>query len=30
VGSTLTTKFGRREPWFDLEVPDRRGFSARS
>ena len=30
VGSTLTTKFGRREPWFDLEVPDGRGFPARS
>ncbi|MGB5400830.1 MAG: hypothetical protein WBO71_11490, partial [Thermoanaerobaculia bacterium] len=29
VGSTLTTKFGRQEPWFDLEVPDGRGSPAR-
>ncbi len=29
VGSTLTTKFGRREPWFDLEVPDRPGSPVR-
>lgn len=29
VGSTLTTKFGRREPWFDLEVPDGRSFPVR-
>ena len=30
VGSTLTTKFGRQEPWFDLEVPEGRGFPVRS
>lgn len=29
VGSTLTTKFGRQEPWFDLEVPDGRSSPAR-
>ena len=29
VGSTLTTKFGRREPWFDLEMPDHPGSPAR-
>ncbi|MGB5163532.1 MAG: polymer-forming cytoskeletal protein [Thermoanaerobaculia bacterium] len=29
VGSTLTTKFGRQEPWFDLEVPDRRSSPVR-
>ena len=29
VGSTLTTKFGRQEPWFDLEVTDRRSSPVR-
>ena len=29
VGSTLTTKFGRQEPWFDLEVADGRSSPAR-
>ena len=29
VGSTLTTKFGRQEPWFDLEVANGRGSPVR-